>query len=111
VERRFGFGFVDIGGLLTFGYNATQFYDGMFKTPPYPSTWMAGMIASGTGTFDPTQNTVKFLVSVMNGAANVLWDSHAFRSYMWSWLQANPNTFVLGAPSSVASTVLTIQVS
>jgi hypothetical protein len=37
-DRRFGFGFVNIGALGVSGYNASTFFKAMFLTPPYPST-------------------------------------------------------------------------
>lgn len=67
--RRFGFGFVDIGGLIVAGYSPAQFYNGMFKTPPYPSTWMAGLVENpgGNGTMFVTNGApVRFLTDVMH---------------------------------------------
>lgn len=46
--RRFGFGYIGIGGLLVRGYSADQFFDGMFLTPPYPSTVNLHITAQGT---------------------------------------------------------------
>jgi hypothetical protein len=64
---------VDVNGLLsgTSPYTATQFFNGMFETPPYPSTWMAGLIENQAGTgnvgvLDPNQNCIKFLKTIMD---------------------------------------------
>lgn len=76
MERRFGFGFVDVNGLLagTSPYSASQFYNGMFRTPPSPSTWMAGLIENQQGTgnigiFAPGSSTINFLEAIMNSIA------------------------------------------
>lgn len=38
LERRLGFGFIGVGGLIVSGYTPQEFFKGMFLTPPYPST-------------------------------------------------------------------------
>ncbi|MDA4126130.1 MAG: hypothetical protein OK452_02855 [Thaumarchaeota archaeon] len=64
--QRFGFGFIGIGSLRIAGYSASSFFNGMFLTPPYPSTVQLLM---NNGIQEITdQNNINFLLSLMQQA-------------------------------------------
>lgn len=68
--RRFGFSFVSVGGSLSQGYTADTLFDGMFLTPPYPSTLHLGSW-DGTGIFQltPGTNPLNFALRVFDRAS------------------------------------------
>mgnify|MGYP001600761791 CR=1 FL=1 len=67
LARRFGFDYIGIGGLIVRGYTANQFFDGMFLTPPYPSTVNLHISAQGTE-FSQT-NMRNFMATLMSRAS------------------------------------------
>lgn len=68
IERRFGFGFIGIGGLIVQGYTPLAFFKAMFLTPPFPSTVeLTVQDNSGTGAvFEQNGAQVQWLLSEMN---------------------------------------------
>ncbi|MDA4127888.1 MAG: carboxypeptidase-like regulatory domain-containing protein [Thaumarchaeota archaeon] len=68
-ERRFGFGYLNIGAVRQF-YDATTFFNAMFLTPPYPSTaqFQLGALGDGVTLEFQDPNNVNFLLSVMQQA-------------------------------------------
>jgi len=67
VERRLGFGFIGVGGLIVSGYSPQEFFKGMFLSPPYPSTVeFTVQDNSGTGTvFEASSTQTQWLLSEM----------------------------------------------
>jgi hypothetical protein len=66
-ERRLGFGFIGVGGLIDAGYTPQQFFKGMFLTPPYPSTVeLTVEDNSGTGAvFQQNSTVTRWLLAEM----------------------------------------------
>ncbi|MDA4126115.1 MAG: hypothetical protein OK452_02780 [Thaumarchaeota archaeon] len=66
-QRRFGFAFMNPGGLMQSGYSASTFFNAMFLTPPYPST---AEINTNNGIGEITsQATIDFILSLMQQAS------------------------------------------
>ncbi len=88
-QKRFGFGFVGVGGLIVNGYTADLFFNAMFLTPPYPSTVQ---LTFGDGSF--STDKLNFVLQVMSRASaypniklglTLAWD--ATSSTAWTSMQ------------------------
>ena len=66
-ERRFGFGFVNIGWMRSRFWTADNFFNGMFLTPPYPST-VQFVMGAGINQFGNNGHN-NFLLRVMERAS------------------------------------------